>query len=53
MNYNNKRFKPVSNSDNGETSEDTLFEYKQKNNILTSTYCGGQIKEGHLIGLVD
>jgi hypothetical protein len=53
MNYNNKKFKAVSNSDNGETSEDTLFEYKQKNNILTSTYCGGQIKEGHLIGLVD
>ena len=45
MNYNNKKFKPVSNTDNGETSEDTIFEYRQRDNILTSTYSGGQIKE--------
>ncbi|VXB28588.1 n-acetylglutamate synthase [Maribacter litoralis] len=53
MNYNNKRFKPVSNTDNGETSEETIFEYRQKGTILTSTYKGGKIKEGHLIGLVN
>lgn len=52
MNYNNKTFRPVSNSDNGETSAETLFKYKQKDKILTSTYSGGQIVEGHLIGLV-
>jgi len=53
MNYNNKKFKPVSNTNNGETSEETIFEYKQNGNILTSTYSGGQIQKGHLIGLVD
>ncbi|MEM7162326.1 MAG: n-acetylglutamate synthase [Bacteroidota bacterium] len=53
MNYNNKKFRPVSNTENGETSENTIFEYSQKDNILTSKYSGGQIKEGHLIGLVD
>ena len=53
MNYNDKRFKPVQNSENGETSEDTIFEYHQEGNILTSEYSGGQIKKGHLIGLVD
>jgi len=53
MNYNNKKFRPVSSTKNGETSEETIFEYKQKGNILTSTYSGGQIKKGHLIGLVD
>lgn len=53
MNYNNKKFRPISNTDNGETSKETIFEYKQKDNILTSSYSGGQIKEGHLIGLVD
>ncbi len=53
MNYNNKRFKPVSNTENGETSEETIFEYRQKGTILTSTYKGGKIKEGHLIGLVN
>lgn len=53
MNYNNKKFRPISNTENGETSKETIFEYKQKDNILTSSYKGGQIIEGHLIGLVD
>lgn len=53
MNYNNKRFRAIQNSDNGETSEDTIFHYKQNGNILTSTYRGGEIIEGHLIGIVD
>ena len=51
--YHNKKFKPVSNSENGETSEETIFLYKQSGNILTSTYSGGQIVKGHLLGLVD
>ncbi len=53
MNYNNKAFRPIKNSENGETSEDTIFEYKQNGTILTSDYTGGQIVKGHLIGLVD
>lgn len=53
MNYNNKRFRTVLNSKNGETSAETIFIYKQEGNILTSTYNGGQIINGHLIGLVD
>ncbi len=53
MNYNNKKFKPIANSANGETSEETIFEYKQTGAILTATYKGGQIRIGHLIGLVD
>ncbi|CAM1359876.1 n-acetylglutamate synthase [Tenacibaculum xiamenense] len=53
MNYNNRKFKAVSSSGNSETSEDTVFLYCQKGNILTSSYNGGKIKEGHLIGLVD
>lgn len=53
MNYNNKKFRPIQNSENGETSEETIFEYKQEGNILTSEYAGGQIINGHLIGLVD
>jgi len=39
-------------SENSETSSDTIFVYKQKGNILTSTYNGENIIEGHLIGLV-
>lgn len=53
MNYNDKLFRPIRNSENGETSNETLFHYKQVGNILTSEYAGGKIKHGHLIGLVD
>ena len=53
MNYNNKVFKPISNTDNGETSNETIFQYKQVGNIVTATYSGGKIIQGHLIGLVD
>ena len=53
MNYNNKKFRPISNTKNGETSNETLFHYKQTGNMLTAEYSGGMIKYGHLIGLVD
>ncbi|WP_338840126.1 n-acetylglutamate synthase [Flavobacterium ginsenosidimutans] len=53
INYNNKIFKPVSNSENGETSNETAFLYKQEGNILSAEYSGGKIIKGHLIGLVD
>ncbi len=53
INYNDKKFRPISNTENGETSSDTLFHYKQIGNMLTSEYSGGKIKYGHLIGLVD
>lgn len=53
INYNNKLFRPVSNTENGETSSETIFKYQQVGNILTSEYAGGKIKSGHLIGLVD
>ncbi|MDT7833099.1 n-acetylglutamate synthase [Flavobacteriaceae bacterium S356] len=53
MNYNNKIFKPIENSENGETTGETVFVYKQNGRVLTSDYKGGQIIKGHLIGLVD
>jgi hypothetical protein len=53
INYNNRKFRPVSNSDNGEVSSDMLFHYKQNGNILTCSYEGAHITKGHLIGLVD
>jgi len=53
INYNNKLFKPTSNTDNGETSNETIFRYKQTGNIVTAEYTGGKIIFGHLIGLVD
>lgn len=53
MNYHNRSFRPVSNTENGETSSETVFKYIQDGNILTSEYSGGKIKKGHLIGIVD
>lgn len=53
MNYHDKKFRPLKNTVNGETSSETLFHYKQVENVLTSEYSGGKIKYGHLIGLVD
>ncbi len=53
ISYNNKRFKAISNTENGETSLETIFVYHQHENILTATYSGGKILQGHLIGLVD
>lgn len=52
INYNNKTFRPVSNTENGETSGETQFLYRQTGNVLTSEYAGGKIVYGHLIGLV-
>lgn len=53
INYNNKIFRAIDNTTNGETSNETIFYYKQNDNILTADYFGGKIKYGHLIGLVD
>ncbi len=53
INYNNRKFRPVSNSDNGEVSSDMIFHYKQIGDILTCSYEGQNIIKGHLIGLVD
>ena len=53
VDYNNKRFKPILTSENSEVTSDTIFLYKQKGNILTSTYKSEAIIEGHLIGLVS
>ena len=53
INYNNKQFKAILNSDNGEISAETIFQYKQTDHILTAEYAGGAIIKGQLIGIVD
>jgi len=53
INYDKKSFRPVCGSENGEVDETTVFEYHQDGDILTSTYSGGQIKKGQLIGTVS
>jgi len=53
INYNGKIFKPVSFSNNSETSSETIFHYYQTGDVLTATYSGGNISTGQLIGIVD
>jgi hypothetical protein len=53
MNYHNKSFRAIQNTENGETSSETIFHYIQEGDILTSNYSGGKIVKGHLIGKVD
>lgn len=53
MNYNGKTFHSVANTSNGEVSAETIFHYRQTDNIVTATYAGGGIKTGHLIAVAD
>jgi hypothetical protein len=53
INYHNKVFFAVSNSENGEVEPDMPFLYHQVGDIVTSTYHGANIRYGHLIALVD
>ena len=50
INLNKKVFKALSNSENGEVNDDTVFYYSQKENIISAEYNGGEIIKGNLIG---
>lgn len=45
MNYHNRRFVAVENSDNGEVTPDLIFHYLQSGNIISSEYSGHKIKK--------
>lgn len=53
INYNNKQFRSVGNTENGEVSSDTLFSYQQNGQIILASYEGGQILKGNLVGKVN
>lgn len=53
INYNNKSFKLLSSSKNGEVATNMVFEYKQEGNIVICHYSGGHVISGHLIGIVE
>ncbi len=52
-NYNNRRFKAIHNSENGEVDDQMVFHYFQNADIVTCNYSGTQIKAGHLIAVVN
>ncbi|AWV99330.1 n-acetylglutamate synthase [Arcticibacterium luteifluviistationis] len=52
IDYNNRKFRVMSNSENGETDGNTIFLYQQTGDILSCNYKGEQIINGHLLAKV-
>jgi len=48
IDYNDRIFRSVSNSANGEVNNETVFYYKQQGYHITATYRGGNIADGSL-----
>lgn len=53
INFNNKTFYLVENSENGQVNSETIFEYKQQGNLVTADYSGGSILYGKIIALLE
>jgi hypothetical protein len=53
FNYNNRVFRSKSNSESGEVDDQTIFHYRQKGNILSASYSGGQVRLGQMLGIVN
>lgn len=50
--YDNRYFRSVSTSGNGEVGEETIFHYRQEGETVWASYKGGQIKIGTLVAKV-
>lgn len=53
IDYDNRRFVSVNNSASGEVSAETVFYYRQKNDLVWAEYQGGEIVFGSLIAKTD
>ncbi len=52
FNLHNKRFRALSNTENGEVTGDTVFHYSQDEEIIWAEYAGGEIVKGFLVGVI-
>jgi hypothetical protein len=52
ISYNGRRFRTVSNTPNGQATDETIFEYKQEGDLVSAVYRGGGIRLGAITGLV-
>lgn len=53
INFDNKIFSLVQNSDKGQVDSETIFEYKQDGDLVTADYFGGAIKYGKIIAQLE
>lgn len=51
--HDNKIFASIENTENGEVTSGTVFNYRQKDRMVWAEYTGGGIVLGHLIGSID
>jgi len=49
FNFDNKRFALIKNSESGQVNSETIFKYKQNDNLVTADYYGGTIIYGKII----
>lgn len=49
LNFNNKTFALVENSQKGKVNAETVFKYKQDGDLVTADYYGGTIRYGKII----
>ena len=52
INYQGRRFVGVANSANGEVSDRTVFDYRQRGGVVWATYEGGGVRFGTLVATV-
>jgi hypothetical protein len=52
INFHNRRFTALSNSESGQVNAETQFHYTQDGNQLRAAYSGGQIRFGQMLGIV-
>jgi hypothetical protein len=53
IDFNNKTFSLIENSENGKVNTSTIFEYKQEDDLVTAEYFGGTIKYGKIIAILQ
>ena len=53
IDYNNRKFAGVENTENGQVSGKTIFHYQQQGNVVWGNYTGGEITRGSLVALAD
>lgn len=52
LDLNNRVFRSVANTENGDVGAETRFYYRQDGNLVTANYRGGDIRHGQLIALM-
>ncbi len=53
FNYDQRRFRTVSNTAGGETGAETVFHYRQEGDVVWATYEGGEVAFGTLLAKAD